>query len=483
MKRDRFTKIVATMGPATNTPEIIEKVLTTGVDVFRLNFSHGTHEEHKARYDTIRMLEKKLQRPISILADLQGPKLRIGKLAEDFVMLEPGQKFTLDRDDTPGDATRVFLPHQEIFDAMEPGSELLIFDGKIALRVDSVTADKMETTVILGGKLTSFKGVNVPHINLPFTALTEKDHKDLAYALELGVDWVALSFVQRTEDVEEARALIGDKAKIIVKLEKPNAVRDFDDILKTTDAVMVARGDLGVELPIENVPAIQKMVVKKCRAAGKPVIVATQMLDSMVKAPTPTRAEASDVATAVFDGVDAVMLSEESAAGDYPVESVQMMDRIIKRMESDELYRPLLSAFAPEAGGDSDPDAISAAARQSAASVNAACIVTYTTAGGTAFKAARQRPSVPILGISSNAQVASQLSLAWGVHPVHAEDARSFEEMVDIACDVCRTQGFGAAGQEIVITAGTPFGTPGATNVLRIAKISEAAAGEKKQAA
>lgn len=472
MRRNRFTKIVATLGPATSSPEMIEKAFKAGVDVFRLNFSHGTQGEHKARYEAIRQAEKKHNRPASILADLQGPKLRIGKLKEDFVMLQPGQSFTLDRDETPGDQSRAYLPHPEIFAAMKAGDDLMIFDGKIRLKINSVTSTKMETTVVLGGKLTSFKGVNVPFVNLPFTALTEKDRSDLDYALKMGVDWVALSFVQRPQDVTEAREIIGDKAKIIVKLEKPNAVEDFDNILALTDAVMVARGDLGVELPIENVPAIQKKIVRACRAAGKPVIVATQMLDSMVKAPMPTRAEASDVATAVYDGADAVMLSEETAAGEFPLEAIQMMSRIIERTESDALYRPLMHAFQGDIG-TSEPEAISAAARSTAQAIGASCIVTYTTSGSTAFRASRERPCVPILGISGEAEVARRMALGWGIHPIHAKDARSFEEMVDIACDICLREGFGKTGEEIVITAGTPFGTPGATNVLRIARIEK----------
>lgn len=472
MRRVRSSKIVATVGPSTSSPEILRELFRQGVDVFRLNFSHGSHEDHQNFYDMIRQIEEEFDRPIGIIADLQGPKLRVGDLAEDSVELVEGQKFTLDRNEGLGDSTRIYLPHPELFQALKPGTDLLIYDGKLRLKVLEVSAKEIQTEVTLGGKLTSHKGVNVPEIELPFSALTDKDRKDLAFALELGADWFALSFVQRPEDVIEARELIGDRAKIIVKVEKPSAAERLLEIMDHADAVMLARGDLGVEIPIEDVPPLQKHVIRTCRDLGKPIIVATQMLDSMVSAPSPTRAEASDVANAVYEGADAVMLSEETAAGKYPLEAVQMMNQIIERVESDDLYRPTLFAYQPDLRS-TDADAISVSASSSAEALNAAAIITYTTSGGTALTIARQRPSAPILSISGSDKTARYLSLVWGVHSVKAQDARSFDEMVDVACDVAVREEFALKDDHLVITAGTPFGTPGATNVMRLATVEE----------
>jgi len=472
MRRQRATKILATLGPSSTAEDQIAQLFEAGADIFRLNFSHGTHEEHKQRYDHIRNLEKKFNRCIGVLADLQGPKLRIGQLKEDFVMLEAGQSFTLDNNPDPGDETRVYLPHPELFEALKPGADLLIFDGKIRLKITSLTKTEIKTTVTFGGKLTSTKGVNVPDVALPVSALTEKDRKDLEYALKLGVDWVALSFVQRPEDILEAKEIIQGKAKIVSKLEKPQAIEQLNEIIDLSDGIMVARGDLGVEIPLEKVPPLQKRIIRKCRHAGKPVIVATQMLDSMVKAPTPTRAEASDVATAVYDGADAVMLSEESAAGQYAVESVQMMNRIIEAVEQDEGYYKIQMAYHAEIRTNTS-DAISASARTSAESVDASSIISYTATGGTAMSIARQRPVVPILCISGKVETARYLSLVWGVHAIHTEEATDFDQMVKIGCSVAYEEQFSAMGDKVVITAGTPFGTPGSTNVLRIATIRD----------
>ncbi len=469
MRRNRSTKIVATMGPSSNSPERIAELFKAGVDVFRMNFSHGSHEDHKARYDIIRALEKEFNHPLAVMCDLQGPKLRVGRFAEGKVMLETGQDFRLDLDATPGDKKRVQLPHPEIFAAIEPGMDLLVDDGKRRLRIKRSDSKSADTEVIIGGEISNNKGVNVPDAVLALSALTPKDRRDLEFGLSLGMDYVALSFVQRPEDVAEARKLIARRAAVMVKLEKPSAIQHLDAILELTDAAMVARGDLGVEMPPEDVPGIQKRIIRACRQTGKPVIVATQMLDSMVSAPTPTRAEASDVATAVYDGADAVMLSAESAAGQYPVESVQMMNRIILKSERDPLYRTILEAVAYEPESTA-ADAITQAARQVAATISAAAIVTYTSTGSTTLRAARERPNVPILALTPNVATARRLAQVWGVHPVVSEDLHSdFGEMVDKSISVAIHEGFAVPGQRLVITAGMPFGTPGATNILRIA--------------
>jgi len=470
MRRYRNTKIVATLGPASSTPKRIEELFWAGVDVFRLNFSHGSHRDHAERLRVIRDLEKTTGRPIAVMADLQGPKLRIGSFADGKIELKAGAKFRVDLDRAPGDQKRVCLPHTEIFEALEKGTDLLLDDGKIRLTVTKCGDGFAETKVITGGPLSNNKGVNVPNVMLGLSPLSAKDRTDLSFALSLGVDWVALSFVQRPEDVAEARKLIGDQASIIVKLEKPQAIDRLEEICELTDSVMVARGDLGVEMPPEKVPMLQKRIIKLCRSLGKPVVVATQMLDSMVASPTPTRAEASDVATAVYDSADAVMLSAESAAGEYPVEAVEMMNRIIREVEGDQNYRQIINASHDEP----DPtvsDAITLAARQVAETVNASCIVTYTTSGSTTVRASRERPGVPILCVTANERTARRLAMAWGVHAVHVEQEQRFSAVVKRAVEVAKAEEFGGAGDKIVITAGVPMGTPGSTNVLRVERI------------
>ncbi len=468
MRRHRNAKIVATLGPASETPEMIRALFEAGADVFRLNFSHGTHDEHAARIKTIRGLGAEFDRPIGILTDLQGPKLRIGELVGGAAELVAGAKYRLDLSDKPGDGNRAPLPHVEVFRALSAGEDLLLDDGKIRLRTTQCGKDYAETEIITGGTLTNNKGVNLPGTVLPISPLGVKDRKDLAFALDQGVDWIGLSFVQRPEDVAEARKLVAGRAAVLSKLEKPTAIDHLDEIIELSDAVMVARGDLGVELPPEDVPVMQKLIVRACRAKGKPVVVATQMLESMIEAPAPTRAEASDVATAIYDGADAVMLSAESAAGRYPVESVTMMDRIVTRVENDPYYRTIMNAepIDPEA---TSSDAITAAARQVADTISAKAIVTYTTSGSTSLRAARERPNVPILCLTENITTARKLAIAWGVQCVVAEDVQNFSDMVEKACRIANETGFAREGEPLVITAGVPFGTPGATNILRIA--------------
>ena len=471
MRRQRLARIVATLGPATSTPERIEALFQAGVDMFRLNFSHGHHDDHRARVETIRALEKKTGRAIAILMDLQGPKLRLGTIADGKATLARGDRFRLDLDPAPGSSARAPLPHREIFEAVVDGADLLIDDGNIRLTVREHGKDYAITEVITGGVISDRKGVNVPDLVLPLSPLTEKDRRDLTFGLDLGVDYVGLSFVQRPEDIAEARKLIAGRAAVLAKLEKPSAIDRLEEIVELCDALMVARGDLGVEMPPEDVPGLQKRILRVCRRFGKPVIVATQMLESMVRLPAPTRAEASDVATAVYDGADAVMLSAETASGQFPVEAVEMMDRIIKKVEHDPLYRRILDAdhYDPEATA---ADAITAAARQVAQTINAAAIVTFTTTGSTALRAARERPSVPILCLTPRLGTARRMALVWGTHPVVTSEVRNFQEVVDQAIDTARREEFATNGDKIVLTSGAPLGTPGATNVLRIAWVN-----------
>jgi pyruvate kinase len=470
--RERQTKIVATLGPATSSKEKVRALFDAGVDVFRLNFSHGTADDHRERLQWIREVEKEVRRPIAVLADLQGPKLRLGIFANGPVVLKEGQEFRLDLNPEPGDASRAPLPHPEIFAALVPGSELLLDDGKVRLKVLHCGPDYAATTVVAGNALSDRKGVNVIDVVLPLSPLTLKDREDLKSALDMGVDWIGLSFVQRPEDIAEVRRIAGDRAAVLAKLEKPTAIRYLLPIIEAADGVMVARGDLGVEMPPEEVPRLQKMIVREARRAGKPVIVATQMLESMIVNPTPTRAEASDVAAAVYEGADAVMLSAETANGKYPLEAVTMMDRIVRHTQTDAGYYQGLKAQNP-ALLSMAADAITAAAAQIVETLGAAAIVTYTTSGSTTLRAARERPSVPIVGLTSKLSTARRLTLSFGVHAVHTDDVKSLAEMVKKAVVIVRHDGVADIGQRVIITAGVPFGTPGNTNVLRIAWIRE----------
>lgn len=472
MRRQRKAKIVATLGPSCTSRAEIEALFLAGVDVFRLNFSHGSHEDHKKRYDIIRDIEASTKRPIGVLVDLQGPKLRVGQFKNGSVVLQPGQKFTFDLDKTLGDERRAPLPHPEILSALKPGVTLLLDDGKLRMRVLKAAKDAAECEVEIGGKLSDRKGVNVPDVVLPLSPLTKKDLTDLTFGLDLGADWIALSFVQRPEDVAEARKLIQGRARIISKLEKPAAIDRLEEIVELSDAVMVARGDLGVEMPAEDVPSLQKRIIAACRLAGKPVVVATQMLDSMVSAPTPTRAEASDVATAVYDGADAVMLSAETASGQYPLESVAMMNRIAERVERDPFYRRILEAQRLDHAA-TESDAISQAAAQVAHTLSAAAICTYTTSGSTGLRMARERPEVPILCLTSKLQTARNMALVWGTHCVVTADIKRFSEMAEKACRIAFREDFAKIGERIVVTAGVPLGTPGSTNILRVAWVEE----------
>jgi pyruvate kinase len=471
MRRQRNAKIVATLGPSSSSPDAIRRLFEAGADVFRLNFSHGTHEDHAERYTIIRELERETGRPIGVLVDLQGPKLRVGTFAAGRVELATGASFRLDRDTrTPGDDTRVSLPHPEVFQALSPGVELLLDDGKIRLSVEESGPDFAQTRVVTGGPLSDRKGASVVGAVLPVSALTEKDRRDLAFGLELGADWIALSFVQRPEDLDEVRAIVRGRAGVMAKLEKPSAIDRLEEIVDRSDAIMVARGDLGVEMLPEKVPPIQRRILRVCRSAGKPVVVATQMLESMIQTPTPTRAEASDVASAIYHGADAVMLSAESASGQYPVEAVTMMDRIITEVERDPFYRRMVDAAHPEPGSTIS-DTICCGLRRATGLLPIAAAVTYTHSGYTSLRTARERPAAPILSMAMSIETARRLTVVWGAHSVHGREIHDVNEMSDYACETAHREGFAQKGDIIAITAGLPFGRSGTTNLLRIAHV------------
>ncbi|MCW2315710.1 pyruvate kinase [Rhodoblastus acidophilus] len=472
MKRSRRCKIVATLGPASETEEMIEKLWRAGADLFRINMSHTNPAGMRERVRMIRAVEEKVGRPIGILVDLQGPKLRVGAFAEGGADLIKGQNFVLDTDETHGDSTRVRLPHPEILESLQPGHKMLIDDGRLRLEVIETTPNRAVTTVEVGGRISNRKGVSLPDTEIPDAAMTEKDRIDLVAAVETGVDWIALSFVQRAEDVKAVKAIAGDKAMVLAKIEKPQAIARLEEIMAAADGLMVARGDLGVEVPPEKVPGLQKRITREARRLGRPVIVATQMLESMITSPTPTRAEVSDVATAVFEGADAIMLSAESASGHYPVEAVAMMNRIAENVEIEPVYRSIINAqrSVPEKTG---ADAVAMAARDMAETLETKAIVAWTASGATALRVARERPRAPILALTPCRDTARRLTLVWGTEAAVTRDAHDVDDMANRACKFAVRQHFADAGDRIVIIAGVPFGTPGATNMVRIAFIAE----------
>ena len=469
--RERKVKILATLGPASNTPEMIEALMRAGADAFRINMSHGEQADKVKLVEAIRALEKKIMRATTIVFDLQGPKLRVGDFEGGSAMLREGMMFVFDDDPALGDESRVELPHPELFAAARKGDRLLIDDGKVRLKIAAVEPGKIGAVVEVGGRVSNHKGVNVPDVLVPIPALTEKDRSDLQFALEMGADYIALSFVQRPEDVAEARALIGDRAGILSKIEKPQAIERLDEILKLSDAVMVARGDLGVELPPESLPPLQNKIVARARQMGKPVVVATQMLESMIVSPTPTRAEVSDVATAIYDGADAVMLSAESAAGQYPIEAVTMMDRIARNVELDPVYEARIH-FTETIPEETAADALADASRTIATNLKTGPMVCYTSSGSTARRIARERPPVKILAMTASLEVARRLGLQWGVYAVHTRDVASFEEMVAKAKRMALRHGLAKAPERLVILAGVPFKTAGSTNVLHVVRLA-----------
>jgi pyruvate kinase len=471
MRRLRRIKILATLGPASSSSAMIRKLFEAGADVFRINMSHTSHDTMRELVKTIRNVEGSYGRPIGILVDLQGPKLRLGSFADGAVQLKNGESFTLDSDTTPGDAMRVHLPHPEILAALRPGHALLLDDGKVRLIAEDCTPERAITRVVIGGRMSDRKGVSLPDTDLPVSAMTTKDRADLEAAIITGIDWVALSFVQRAEDVIEAKKLIRGRASVMAKIEKPQAIDRLAEILEVSDALMVARGDLGVELPLERVPSLQKQMTRMARKAGKPVVVATQMLESMITSPVPTRAEVSDVATAVYEGADAIMLSAESAAGKFPIEAVSTMNRIGEEVERDPIYRSVLTAQRPEPEATVG-DAIADAARQIAETLELSAIICWTSSGSTAIRVARERPRPPVVAITPNMATGRKLAVVWGVHCVVAEDAHDLDDMIDRACSTAYRDGFAKAGQRVIVVAGVPLGSSGATNMVRIANVA-----------
>ena len=469
--RSRKVKILATLGPASSNAKMVRKLMFAGADAFRINMSHGTHPQKAKLVEAIRGLEKELHRPTTILFDLQGPKLRVGNFEGGSAELKKGDRFVLDRNPAPGDSVRVQLPHPELFEAIREGDRVLVDDGKIRLKVLKVAENEITAEVAVGGTISDHKGVNVPDVVVPIPALTEKDRKDLKFALEQRADWIALSFVQRPEDVAEARGLIGERASLMAKIEKPAAVDRLNDILALSDGVMVARGDLGVELPPWEVPPVQNKIVATARQFGKPVVVATQMLESMITSPSPTRAEVSDVATAIYDGADAVMLSAESATGKFPCEAVQMMDRIARSVELDPVYSARVH-FTETKLEPTTADALAGSARQIATTVSARAMVCYTSSGSTARRIARERPPVPVLAMTSSPITARRLGLLWGVHAVHTRDVASFEEMVAKAKRMALRHNIADGGDRLVLMAGVPFGISGSTNVIHVVRLA-----------
>ncbi len=472
MRRNRRVKVVATLGPASAAPEMVERLFLAGVDVYRINMSHSDHETARSLAQSVRAVAQKHAHPLGVLCDLQGPKFRLGEFHGGRVFINEGERFRFDRDVTPGTAERVYLPHSQIFAAIKPGHTLLLDDGKIRMRVVEAEANTIEAEVVSGGALASRKGISLPDTILPIGPLTHKDTEDLACALDLGADWVALSFVQRAQDVLEVKKLVDGRAAVLAKIEKPSAIDDIEAIVAAGDGFMVARGDLGVEMPVERVPGLQKSLTRMARAAGKPIVVATQMLESMISSPVPTRAEVSDVAAAVFDGADAVMLSAESAIGQYPVEAIQMMDRIAIEVEQDPVYDIHLhtAEFQPQPTG---ADAISAAAYAIANTVKVAAILCYTATGSTALRVARERPNLPVIGLTPVAKTAQRIALVWGIQSVLTNDPEDLSDMVRKACHIAFEEGYVKAGDGVVITCGVPLGSPGATNMIRLAFVDE----------
>lgn len=467
-----LTKIIATLGPSTSSEKQISGLMKAGASIFRLNFSHGSYEDHLERIRIIRSLAKKNKTHCTILADMQGPKLRVGHFDKGQIILKQGQIFTLDTDKTPGNEKRVQLPHPEIFKVLKAKMNLLLNDGKIVLNVQKVTSKQIVTKVVVGGELSDHKGVNVPDVILPISALTEKDRKDLKFALNADVDWICLSFVQKADDIRIARRLIGSKAMILAKIEKPAAVQNIAEIVTEADAIMVARGDLGVECPIASVPGLQRKIIAACRLAGKPVVVATQMLESMIEAPVPTRAEVSDIATAVCEGADAIMLSAETAAGKNPIQAVQTMREVILQTQSDPDYHQYLSALRLPLDGTVACAITSSMRRMIQSLEHPACIATYSVSGRTTLRVARERALVPILGMTMSEKTANQMGLIWGVVPVLTKTVKHIGEVAKIATEHARKTNLIKHGDQMIITAGYPFGHRGSTNILHIVDIT-----------
>ena len=473
MRRLRRVKIIATLGPATTEKAVIAGLVRAGADVFRINMSHTDHAALASYVQTIREIEAEMSQAIGILADLQGPKLRIGAFDEGSVHLRKGDVFVFDSDPTPGNISRVRLPHPEILAALKTGDTILVDDGRVRLHVVETAPDRAHAVVDIAGRISNRKGVSLPDTEIPISSMTPKDRTDLVAALDAGVDWVAISFVQRPEDVLEVKQITQGRALVMAKIEKPQAIARLEEVIEVSDALMVARGDLGVEVPLERVPGLQKRINRSARRLGMPVVIATQMLESMILSPLPTRAEVSDVATAVFEGADAVMLSAESAAGQYPHEAVSTMSRIAEEVETDTIYRSIINAQRGDLPDPTSADAIAVAARDVAQTLHSKAICAWTSSGSTALRIARERPQSPVLALTPKRDTARRLALVWGVHALETRDAVDIEDMVRRACEYTRSEGFGEDGDRVIIVAGMPFGSPGATNMIRIAHLGD----------
>ncbi len=469
----RRAKIVCTLGPATSSPEQIRTLVDAGMDVARLNMSHGSHEDHARSYRLVREASDAKGHGVGIFADLQGPKIRLETFAEGRVMLEVGQTWTITVRDVPGDAVICGTTYKGLPGDVAPGDPILIDDGKIRLRVTEVNETDVTTEVIVGGPVSNNKGINLPGVAVSVPALSEKDIKDLRFALHLAVDFIALSFVRSAADADDVRRIMHEEGvlvPLIAKIEKPQAIENLDEIIKAFDGFMVARGDLGVECPLEDVPFLQKRVVDKARRNAKPVIVATQMLESMIVNPAPTRAEASDVANAVLDGADAVMLSGETSVGAYPFEAVRTMARIITSTENHALKSMAAIDWQPRTPGG----VIAKAAAEVAERIGASYLVAFTQSGDSARRLARYRGSIPVLAFTPEAMVRSQLSLTWGVETFLTQMVEHTDEMVRQVDEALLQIGRVKEGERVVIIAGSPPGIPGSTNALRIHTMGDA---------
>ena len=469
IKNYRKTKILATIGPSSEKITKIEKLISSGVDAFRINCSHTTESQFESYIKNIRKVEKKLKKPIGILIDLQGPKLRIGEI-ENNIPLKRGQKLLFINSKKSSKSNEVPLPEEKVFKSIKVNHPIFIDDGKIKLKVLKVYKNIIETKVLLEGVLKSKKGINLPETVLKNSALTSKDKKNVKKGIELGVDWIALSFIQSPEDIKDLRKICKKNVSIMAKIEKPTALNHINKITELADGLMIARGDLGVELPIQDVPSWQKRIIREARMQGKPVVVSTQMLESMITSKTPTRAEVSDVATAVFEGSDAVMLSAESAIGDNPELAVKMMDKIAHSVEKNPNYSSILSAQLEETP-DSTPDAIATAARSLASELNSPIIVCYTESGSTGIKVSRVRPKQMILTVTPIIKTARKLTLVWGVKCIVQKDANNLEQMIRMTKAYSKKEKIIKIGEKMVITAGLPLKKLGTTNLIRVIKV------------
>lgn len=467
----RKTKIVCTIGPASRAYDVIEKLIRMGMNVARLNFSHGSYKEHLQVIENIRQASLKIGQPIAILQDLGGPKIRIGKIIKEPIFLKEGSSFILTNRKVAGDEQEVSLTFPSLPQKVKKGDCIFLADGTLELKVKEFTSTDIICRVVRGGKLTSHQGVNIPNISMDIPSLTEKDYQDILFGIKNKVDFIGLSFIRRAEDVLKVRKILkenkAEEISLIAKIEKKEAVDNLKEIIEASDGIMVARGDLGVEIPLENVPLVQKNIIKKCNFVGKPVITATQMLVSMMSNPRPSRAEVTDVANAILDGTDAIMLSEETAIGNFPLEAVETMNRIAISAEGAIDYEKILSERSISVK-PTNADAISHATCQVALDLKVKAIVTFTFSGSTARMVSRYRPPVPIIAASTQDSTVKKLTLSWGVYPFKTEELADTDDMITRSRKVALETGLVRPGEKIVVTAGIPFRVPGSTNLLKV---------------